>query len=97
LKNSPRFVAILRLHPDAAREIRMWRMAMESTPDAGSSPREGWTTLRVQFEDEHHAAFVARAFGARAEVLAPASLRDRLVSELEASLHQYESTSGSHV
>jgi predicted DNA-binding transcriptional regulator YafY len=97
LKNSPRFEAILRLHPDAAREIRTWRMAMESTPDTRNSPHDGWTTLRVQFEDEYHAAFVARAFGARAEVVAPAGLRNRLRSELEASLQQYESTSGSHV
>jgi len=97
LKNSPRFEAILRLHPDAAREIRTWRMAMESPPDTRNSPHDGWTTLRVQFEDEYHAAFVARAFGARAEVVAPAGLRNRLRSELEASLQQYESTSASHV
>lgn len=96
LKNSPRFEAILRLHPDAARDIEMWRIAAESTQDTRNSAHDGWTTLRVQFEDEHQAAFVARAFGARAEVLDPAPLRNRLKSELAAGLRQYESTSSSH-
>ena len=96
LRNSPRFEATLRLHPDAAREIKMWRMAVESTPDPRNSPHEVWTTLRVQFEDEQQAAFVARAFGAKAEVLGPISLRNRLRNELEACLRQYESTSPSH-
>jgi predicted DNA-binding transcriptional regulator YafY len=97
LKNSPRFEAILRLHPDAARDIKMWRIAAASTQDIPNSAPDGWITLRVQFEDEHQAAFVARAFAARAEVLDPASLRNRLKSELEAGLRQYQSTSDSHV
>jgi len=94
LKHSPRFEVIFRLHPEAAREIRMWRMAVDSTPDTGHTSREGWTTQRVQFEDEYQAAFVARAFGAKAEVLAPTSLRSRLKDELEISLRQYQSTTG---
>ena len=96
LKHSPRFEVILRLHPEAAVEIRRWHLAVESSPDTRNSPGDGWITLRVQFEDEPQAAFIALAFGARAEVLAPAPLRNRLRSELEVSLRQYESTTGGH-
>lgn len=93
VKNSPRYEAVFCLHPEAAREIRMWRIAMDSDPDADHPPPDNWVTLRVQFEDEHQAAFMARAFGARAEVLGPESLRQKLKRELEAALRQYESTS----
>jgi predicted DNA-binding transcriptional regulator YafY len=96
LKHSPRFEVTLRLHPEAAGEIRMWRMVVDSTPDTRHTSSDGWTTLRVQFDDEYQAAFVARAFGARAEVLAPAVLRNRLRAELEVSLRQYQSTTGDH-
>lgn len=94
LKNSPRFHAVLQLHPEAAQEIKMWRMAVESTPDPHEPSRTGWTVLQVQFEDEQQAAFVALAFGAKAEVLAPVSLRKRVLSELLASAAHYQNTNG---
>ena len=91
LKNSPRFEATLRLHPDAAQEVRLWRMAVELTPEHQDPSLEGWRTLRVHFEDEQQAAFVALAFGRKVEVLAPVTLRHRVQSELMASASRYQS------
>lgn len=90
LKNSPRFEALLYLHPEAAREIETWRMTVQSAQNKHDPSRDGWVTLRVYFEDEHQAAFVALAFGARLEVLAPESLRTRIRHELLANVHRYE-------
>ena len=90
LKNSPRFEAILYLHPDAAREIKTWRMTVQSAQNKHDPSRDGWVTLRVYFEDEPQAAFVALAFGAKLEVLAPDSLRSRVRDELVATSRRYE-------
>jgi len=90
LTNSPRFHAVLYLHPDAAREIKTWRMTVQSAQNKLDPSREGWATLQVQFEDEHQAAFVALAFGVRLEVLAPESLRTRIRHELLANVRRYE-------
>jgi len=50
---------------------------------------EGWTTLRVQFEDEQQALFLVLGFGSKAEVLAPATLRDKVAAELAATVGLY--------
>jgi predicted DNA-binding transcriptional regulator YafY len=94
LKNSPRFEAVLYLHPDAAREIKTWRMAMQATQNKYDPWREGWTTLQVHFEDEQQASFVVLAFGAKVEVLAPDSFRSRVRDELMATSSRYENTAG---
>lgn len=90
LKNSPRFEATLYLHPDAAREIKTWRMTVQSAQYRHDRSHEGWTALQVQFEDEQQAAFVVLAFGAKVEVLAPDALRARIRHELMATANQYE-------
>jgi predicted DNA-binding transcriptional regulator YafY len=90
LKNSPRFEAVLYLHPEAASEIRTWRMAVQSAQNRHDPSREGWMTLQVHFEDEHQAAFVVLAFGAKVEVVAPDSLRNRIRHELVATSSRYE-------
>jgi predicted DNA-binding transcriptional regulator YafY len=83
LKSRPRFEATLCLDEDAARKLTVWRNASE-LGKAG----DGWVTLRVQFEDEEQACFVALGFGSRAKVEAPESLRESVASELAAaSLH----------
>jgi predicted DNA-binding transcriptional regulator YafY len=46
-------------------------------------------TLRVHFEDEEQARFVILGFGARAEVVVPESLRERVTSELSAAIKRY--------
>ncbi len=90
LKNSPRFEATLCLHSDAGREIQSWRMAVQVAQGQQDPVREGWSTLRVQFEDEHQATFVVLGFGAKAEVLAPAGLRERVTRDLASSLQLYK-------
>ena len=94
LKNSPRFEAMLYLHPDAAREIETWRMTVQSAQNKHDPSRDSWVTLRVNFEDEQQAAFVTLAFGAKVEVLAPESLRTRIRHELLATVRQYENLAG---
>jgi predicted DNA-binding transcriptional regulator YafY len=84
-----RFEATLRLHPDAACEIKLWRTALQVPDEASSAPPDGWTTLQVQFEDEHQAVFVVLGFGSKVEVLAPAALRARIRTELASILNRY--------
>ncbi len=84
LKSRPRFEATLSLEEDAARKLTVWRNASE----VGKAD-EGWVTLRIQFEDEEQACFVALGFGSRAKVEAPGSLRERVASELAAAMKGY--------
>jgi len=90
LKNSPRFEATLHLHPEAAKEIQAWRMAVQVGQNQPDALREGWITLRVQFEDEHQATFVVLGFGARVEVLGPQGLLSRVTHELSCTARQYD-------
>ena len=94
LRNSPRFETVLYLHPECAREIKMWRMAVQSAQNKHDPSREGWTTLQVQFEDERQAIFVVLAFGTKVEVLAPDSLRSRVRDELLATSSRYGNIAG---
>jgi len=81
-KSRPRYEATLRLEEEAAEKLKLWR----TTSRAGSAPEAGWVTLRVQFDDEEQARFVALGFGPRAEVIEPESLRARVASELAEAL-----------
>lgn len=76
----PRLSATLRLEPRAAQWVQTWHgtSPVEAGPNA-----EGWITLRVQFEHEDEARFFVLGLGSRVEVVDPASLRDRVMSELE--------------
>ena len=52
---------------------------------------DGWTTLRLHFEDEEQACFVALGFGPNAEVVEPESLRLRVaedVARMVARIHR---------
>lgn len=77
-----RYEVILRLEPRAAESLRRWRSA---TPVAGEPDAAGWVTLRVAFDSEEQACFVALGHGPRAEVLAPESLRRRVAADIEAA------------
>ncbi len=77
LKSRPRFEATLCLEQEAARKVLVWRNATE----VGKAADGGWVTLRVQFDDEEQACFVALGFGSKAKVEAPESLRKRVASE----------------
>ena len=50
----------------------------------GDAGADGWITCRVQFDGEEEACFVVLGFGQRAEVLAPVTLRDRILAEAHA-------------
>jgi len=45
-------------------------------------------TLRVQFDDEEHARFMALGLGPRVDVLGPASLRERVAADLAAAMER---------
>jgi len=44
--------------------------------------RDGWETLRVQFDHPEEAVFMVLGMGSRAEVLGPESLRERVAGEI---------------
>jgi predicted DNA-binding transcriptional regulator YafY len=83
LEGRQRFRATLRLDPRAARSFRAWRGSEELRGEKRLQP-EGWTTMRVAFEDEEQALFVTLGFGSRVQVVAPESLRQRVADEVAA-------------
>ena len=93
LQSWPRFYATLRMHPDAAREMRMWRLA--SQIEEGESWNGNWKTLRVEFDHEQQAVFVVLGLGGKVEVIDPAGLRERVQTELAACSSLYLRSSGS--
>jgi predicted DNA-binding transcriptional regulator YafY len=82
-KRWTRYQATLRLEPRAAESLRSWRTASPAASGEPPDP-EGWITLRVQFDDEEQARFVALGLGPKAEVVEPASLRDRVAADAAA-------------
>jgi predicted DNA-binding transcriptional regulator YafY len=79
-----RYLATLRVASDSAERLAMWRCA--SSPSAfGRAGADGWVTREVEFDDEEQACFIALGFGPRAEVVAPASLRERVEREVALS------------
>jgi predicted DNA-binding transcriptional regulator YafY len=79
-----RYQAVLRLAPDAAESFQKWRSATplrDRQPDA-----EGWVTLRVPFDDEKQAAFIALGLGPDVEVIEPETLRARVAAGHAAAL-----------
>lgn len=83
LETRRRYDATLRLEPRAADRVKAWRIAspVQTAEDPDSN---GWVTLRVQFEDEEQARFVALGFGPNVEVVEPASLRERVAADVDA-------------
>ncbi|HEY5908431.1 MAG TPA: YafY family protein [Vicinamibacteria bacterium] len=86
LKRRPRFEATLQLEPSAAQSLRKWRSTL---PVAAPGPEAGgWVSLRVEFEDEEHARFMVLGLAPRVDVIAPASLRDRVAADLAAAMER---------
>ncbi len=81
----PRYYATLRLERRAATWMKMWRTA-SPVEDVGIPDDRGWTTLRVEFDHEEQACFVVLGLGARAEVIEPASLRERVALDAAAGM-----------
>jgi predicted DNA-binding transcriptional regulator YafY len=83
-KGRTRFEATLRLEARAARSLRNWRTTspvQSAGPDA-----DGRVTLRVLFEDEEQARFMALGLGPRVEVLEPATLREQVAADIAAAM-----------
>src|SRR5581483_3086283 len=78
LRERPRYIVTLRLDPRAAEELVTWRRAKRIDTDAPDP--DGWVTLSAEFENEEHACFYAQGLGARAEVLDPPALRERVLA-----------------
>lgn len=82
-----RYAVTMRLERRLAEDFMTWRAAQvvsSAPPDA-----EDRVTLRADFEDEEHACFMMLGMGARAEVLEPAALRDRVIAGAAAILAKY--------
>ncbi len=78
-----RYAATLRVEPRYADRLAMWRC---TTPqEAAQSQPDDWVVREVEFDDEEQACFVALGLGPRAEVLAPAALRERVRKDTEAA------------
>lgn len=79
-----RYAVTLRAERRIAEDLMSWRAAQLIAADV-----DGWLTLRADFEDEEHACFVMLGMGARAEVLDPVALRERVVAGAAAVMAHY--------
>jgi predicted DNA-binding transcriptional regulator YafY len=83
----PRFYATMRVGPGASRWMNYLGRASRiehSEPDA-----DGWTKLQMRFDAEEEACQFALSLGAQAEVLEPASVREKVVATAEDLLRRY--------
>ena len=79
----PRYRARLRIEPQTARWLKMWRASWSEDPE--TPPRsDGWITLRMAFDTEEEACFVCLGLGRRVDVLEPDALRNRVALEAAA-------------
>jgi predicted DNA-binding transcriptional regulator YafY len=81
----PHYDVTMRLSPDAAKQMKRWHNATE---DGQGPDAEGWTTMRVQFDDEEQACFLILAQGARVDVIDPVNLRERVAAEWSSALER---------
>jgi predicted DNA-binding transcriptional regulator YafY len=82
-----RFSATLRLEPRVAR----WMLTWHSAKPLGAPDEKGWVTLKLEFESEHEARFVALGLGTSVEIVEPKSLLSyvaKQAAELTAQLSQ---------
>jgi predicted DNA-binding transcriptional regulator YafY len=73
----------LSMDPQAARSLAAW-LDVSFVREITSGTPETWLTLRASFNCEEHACFVILGFGARARILAPASLQRLVHNEAKA-------------
>ena len=92
MESRTRYRATLRLEPRAADKVKAWRMLAPADAEQGPDA-DGWSTIRLQFEDEEQACFVALGFGPGAEVVEPESLRRRVADDLDKMLARRTETS----
>jgi predicted DNA-binding transcriptional regulator YafY len=75
----------MRLETRAAANIRRWRIVLEDLDS-----RDGWETLRVQFDHPEEAVFVALGMGARVEVMGPERVKQRVAEEIEKLVERHK-------
>jgi len=83
----PRFYARLRIEPQTARWLKMWRVGW-SLEEEDPPPADGWVTLRMQFDRVEEACFIVLGLGPRVDVLEPDSLRARVADEAAAVIER---------
>jgi predicted DNA-binding transcriptional regulator YafY len=81
-----RYDATLLLSPQAAESLIRWCVAKPATVPVPQDAPAGWTAMQVDFESEEQAVFLALGMGARARVIAPPALRNRIAAEVQAML-----------
>ena len=80
-RDRPRYKATLRLEPRTAERLKAW--GCFSDPNAAEDA-DGWITLRAHFNDEDDACFIVMGLGPRVDVVGPATLRERVASDIDA-------------
>lgn len=73
------YEVVLMVHAKSAHRIFEWWVA--SPVNDGPPPPEGWMKLRILFDNEEQARSIALSFGPAAQVIAPASLHDRVLAD----------------
>ncbi len=82
-----RYAVTIRLDRRLADQLMQWRAAKLVLTEQRDP--DDWVTLRAEFEDEQHACFMTLGMGARAEVLEPATLRERVIASAAAVVAKY--------
>ena len=72
----------------ASDQAQGWAPVMATAPEVECTPAlpAGWTVLHVSFENPDEARFIALGFGARVQVIAPATLRDQVHEEIRSAI-----------
>jgi len=79
-----RYEVILLLSPQAAESLIRWCVARPAAIAVPKGAPPGWPAMQVDFESEEQALFVALGLGARARVIEPTALRDKVAAEVRA-------------
>jgi predicted DNA-binding transcriptional regulator YafY len=83
-KKRTQFPTTLALAPDAAVSVSRWcRVSPAPGAQCTPAPPAGWTILHVSFENSEEALFISLGLGVRVYVLAPATLREQVMTEME--------------
>jgi predicted DNA-binding transcriptional regulator YafY len=81
------FRVTLALAPEAVVSLSRWcRVSPAAEVQCSPALPAKWTILHISFESSDEARFVVLGFGARAHVLAPATLRDRIMEEMQTAV-----------
>jgi predicted DNA-binding transcriptional regulator YafY len=81
-----RYSATLLLSPQAAESLIRWCVATPAETPLPDGAPAGWIAMRVDFESEEQAMFLALGMGARVRVMEPQELRQRVGAETKAML-----------